>query len=182
MENFVFNHPSHFSDMFMIFDSFFRNRTMTDVIIQCQGRNLFAHRLIISSGSEYFRSALVSIKVYSQMPIIIVTDISYEVMEYILDFIYRGQIIVPKEKVEAIRNAAAKLKIKGFENFIRKTLSHGQSFSFSNNQRLSSGNKISSGYSILNMNNVIINNFYLKISFKIFFISFLIRTIALRHI
>ncbi|KAH9516983.1 hypothetical protein DERF_007685 [Dermatophagoides farinae] len=120
MENYYFKHPSHFGDMFSLFEDFYRSKTLSDVIINCQGRNIHAHRMVLCAGSDHFRRLLTSIKMHNQLPVLIITDISFEDMEIILEFIYRGQIVVSRDKVESLRQAAYKLRVRGFENFLRK--------------------------------------------------------------
>lgn len=120
MENFFFKNPSHFGDMFGLFEEFYRSNSMADVVIAVDGKTIKAHRIVLSAGSDYFRRILVSINSTSHVPILFITDISYEDMESIIEFIYRGQILVTRDKVESLRQAAYKLRIKGFENFLRK--------------------------------------------------------------
>lgn len=120
MDNFYYKNPAHFGDMFVVFEDFYRSNNLADVIIACDGKTLHAHRIVLSAGSDYFKKILLSIKQSNQFPILFINDIAYEDMETILEFIYRGQIIVTREKVESLRQAAHKLRIKGFEHFLRK--------------------------------------------------------------
>lgn len=106
--------------MFSIFEEFYRTGVLSDVIIACDGKSIHAHKIVLSAGSEYFRRILVSIKQHSHYPVLFINDIAYEDMQTILEFIYRGQIVVTRDKVESLRQAAYKLRIKGFENFLRK--------------------------------------------------------------
>lgn len=91
-------------------------------MIACEGKSIHAHRMVLSAGSDYFRKILANLKNNQQYPVLIINDVSYDDMQTIVEFIYRGQIVVSREKVESLRQAAYKLRIKGFENFLRKQL------------------------------------------------------------
>ena len=120
MDNYYFKHSTHFGDMFGLFEEFYRSKSLSDVVIACDGKSIHAHRIVLSAGSEYFRRILASVSNVQQYPVLIINDISYEDMQTIVEFIYRGQIVVRRDKVEPLRQAAYKLRIKGFENFLRK--------------------------------------------------------------
>ena len=91
------------------------------------------------------------------MPVIFITDVSFEDMESIIEFIYRGQILVTRDKVESLRQAAYKLRIKGFENFLRKPFNGNSGMAMAGGQqqqfKTSNGNS-ARNHSMLNVSSV----------------------------
>lgn len=132
MENFSFRSSTHFSDMFGAFDEFYNSNAMSDMKICVSGKTFHAHRIVLSAGSDYFRSILTNFKDPSHVPVLVINEISAEDIASMIEFLYRGQIVVTRDRVENLRRAASHLRIKGFENFLRKP--------FSSNRNSSSGN------------------------------------------
>lgn len=122
-DHFSLKHPNHFEDMFKEFEKMYTNQTMFDVIISCFGSDLVirAHRVVLAAGSDFFRQAFTKLPSLIQQPVMIASDIEYSLMKTLVEFIYRGQIIIQnEEKFQELRIAAEKLKIKGFKHFVYK--------------------------------------------------------------
>ena len=136
--------------MFDKFEEFYRSDALADVVIAVDGKTINAHRIVLSAGSDYFRRVLTSIKLLNHTPVLFINDIAYDDMETILEFIYRGQIVVTRDKVESLRQAAYKLRIKGFENFLRKPFVTNR-MAMGNQLKMSNGAMRSNMTSMLNV-------------------------------
>lgn len=159
MENFSFRSSTHFSDMFGVFDEFYNSNSMADMMISVGGKTFHAHRIVLSAGSDYFRSILTNFKDPSHVPVLIINDIAAEDVKSMLQFLYRGQIVVTRDRVENLRRAASHLRIKGFENFLRKPFSSNRNgysgnFSAENNNNMKAHNM--SGTTLLSVSNLFI--------------------------
>lgn len=109
--------------MFKVFEEMYHNRVMSDVVISCIGSHstISAHRIVLAAGSDFFRQTFADLPPpFAQHPMIIAVDIEHEVLEALIEFLYRGQIVVQKEKLDMLRVGALNLKIKGLEAFLRK--------------------------------------------------------------
>ena len=83
---------------------------LKDVVLACSGGQcLQAHRLIIAAFSPYFRQALVVCK--EPTPIILIPDVSFPVMEVLLEFMYTGNVRVKKDRVSELIKANKQLCI-----------------------------------------------------------------------
>lgn len=85
--------------------------TYHDVTIACCGRMYPAHKLVLCTCSEYFDHIFQSI--LDQHPVIIINDISIEIMEGLLKYMYLGEVNIDKVQVPQFVSAAECLKIKG---------------------------------------------------------------------
>ena len=83
-----------------------------DVTIVCDDQQqLRAHKVILSSSSEYFRS-LFKQNDHSH-PLLLFPEVTSNELEYILDYIYRGEVNIFQEHLDRFLDIAAKLKLEG---------------------------------------------------------------------
>ena len=82
-----------------------------DVTLAIDGRQLRAHKLILSACSFFFRK-LLRINA-APNPVIVLWDVSYEDMLNILDFMYNGEVRVKQANIQNFLAVAEKLKVRG---------------------------------------------------------------------
>merc|ERR1719342_34908 len=70
-----------------------------------------AHKIILSSHSEYFRSILIQHD--HSHPLICLDGINSEDIENVLDFIYTGELQIFQEDLDRFLQIAQKLKLEG---------------------------------------------------------------------
>lgn len=115
MEKINIQVSSHFDNMRSMFEEFYNSKTLVDVVLVVEGKEYPAHRLVLSTGSNYFHRILTNLQDTECMPVIVITeDISSKDIEYVIEFLYRGQVIINEEQIASFRRAADKLGIKGF--------------------------------------------------------------------
>jgi hypothetical protein len=73
---------------------------------------------MLSACSAYFKRVLYETS--SKNPVIIMRDVSYTEMDFILQFIYRGEIHVPEAKLPSLLKTARLLEIRGLSDKLDK--------------------------------------------------------------
>ncbi|KAG8337456.1 hypothetical protein J6590_022491 [Homalodisca vitripennis] len=90
----------------------------TDVVLAtADGQYIPAHQFVLSACSSYlhkmFRVAQKSSKMFAKMFIVLPSDISYTTLSVLLQYIYRGEVIVNHDQLPNVMKAASILQIVG---------------------------------------------------------------------
>ena len=87
------------------------DKDFLDVTLACDDGWITAHKVILSANSAFFRDILT---IHShQHPLIYLRGIKYSVLNYILDFMYRGEVSVKQEDLDEFITIANELKVNG---------------------------------------------------------------------
>ena len=92
--------------------SFWTNENFTDVTLISDDEEMIrAHRLVLSSNSEFFKAVLMK----STQPnlVLYMSGISQENLNYLLSYIYDGEVQMDQDKIESFLVVAKKLKVCG---------------------------------------------------------------------
>ncbi|XP_067132458.1 protein bric-a-brac 1-like [Centruroides vittatus] len=108
---FQFTWNNHEKDLVSSFQHLLTTEGLTDVILACEGKKMKAHKLILSANSPFFNSIFMDYP--NQCPVIVLTDTKYSDLKMILDFIYNGEIVIPRGQLARVLKTAEVLKIKG---------------------------------------------------------------------
>lgn len=101
-------HQSYESKLFKQY----KKQKYSDLSIMCEGKLFKAHKLIIGSASPIFESLLQDINSESSSnSTLTVDDISSEIFEDILEFIYTGQVFMDYEKAKNLLKGAEKYQL-----------------------------------------------------------------------
>ena len=85
----------------------------SDVTLVCEGRKkIRAHRSILCASSPVFRDLLEMEHTSNQHPIIYLRGVQFSEMEAILQFIYQGETVFHKKKINELLSVARNLEIK----------------------------------------------------------------------
>ena len=88
--------------------------TLSDVTLVSEDDQHFeAHRVILASGSTFFRNILFKIK--HPQPIIYLKGIKKNELNHIIEFVYTGEATIAREELETFLQSARDLEIKGLE-------------------------------------------------------------------
>ena len=83
-----------------------------DVTLACaDGQQLEAHKLILTSASSFFTNLLKKNK--HPHPLIIMTNVGFQDLNAILDFIYYGEVNICQQNLGAFMTTAEELEVKG---------------------------------------------------------------------
>lgn len=86
-----------------------------DVTISCQGRFLKAHKIVLGACSPYFQE-IFDTHESTPHPIIIMNGYDFEDIRSIVEFMYRGEVMVAETCMQRLLAAAEDLQIKGLSN------------------------------------------------------------------
>ena len=79
-------------------------------------QKISAHKIVLSSSSEYFRKVLAIEGSNDKSLILCINDASHEELSLILDFIYKGEVRVKHENIEHFLQIATRFKLEGLLN------------------------------------------------------------------
>jgi len=94
------------------FKSLQEDENFVDVTLSAEGKTLKAHKVILSACSPYFRQLLAGISSW-QHPVLVLSQLPFQDLSSILDFVYLGQVNVVQENLQSFLKVAELLKIKG---------------------------------------------------------------------
>jgi len=83
-----------------------------NVTLSAEGKTIKCHQEILSACSNWFEETLSSIESF-QHPIILLKDVNFKELNYIVNFMYSGEAIVPQEEIQSFLKTAELLEIKG---------------------------------------------------------------------
>lgn len=108
---------NHSDEIVSGFGKLLKNESLTDVTISCSGGiNIKAHRIVLSTFSPYFKSIFESspfIDTPWTYPVIVMKDYGYTELKAIIEFIYKGEVSVPRDKLSSVLATAKSLEVSG---------------------------------------------------------------------
>ena len=82
-----------------------------DVTLACEGRQVEAHKVILSACSPFFRSVLK--RNPHTHPLLYLKGIEYEDVLAVLDFMYHGEVKVAQDDLNSFLAVGKELQVKG---------------------------------------------------------------------
>lgn len=82
-----------------------------DVTLAIDGRQLRAHKLILSACSFFFRKLLRNNP--APNPVIVLWDVTFDDMLNLLDFMYNGEVRVKQANIQNFLAIAEKFRVRG---------------------------------------------------------------------
>ncbi|CAL4133200.1 unnamed protein product [Meganyctiphanes norvegica] len=82
-----------------------------DITLACEGKQIKAHKMVLSACSPYFENILKGNP--CQHPIVFLKDVTFDNLKSILDFMYHGEVDVPETELAIFLKIAEELKVKG---------------------------------------------------------------------
>ena len=112
-----------------VFNDLYNDQIFTDVTLACEdGKTVKAHKIVLSASSDVFHKILTQ---YSHTnPLIYFGDTSYKHIEYMMRYVYVGEVSVEEIELDQFIETANKFKIKGIhsnelqKNHLDKTDGH----------------------------------------------------------
>ncbi|VVD05625.1 kelch-like protein diablo [Leptidea sinapis] len=93
-----------------------RHRELCDVVLNVANRKLFAHRVILSACSPYFRAMFTGELAESRATEVTIRDVDEHAMEQLIEFCYTAHIIVEESNVQALLPAACLLQLQEIQD------------------------------------------------------------------
>jgi len=88
-----------------------KDKHFSDVSLACEGGHFQAHKVVLSAGSSFFEQILKSHKHPS--PLVYLKGVEAKHMEFLLDFIYSGEVMLKQEELENFLKTCEELGVKG---------------------------------------------------------------------
>lgn len=89
---------------------------LTDVTLIAEGRNIKAHRVVLSACSTFF-SELFRTLDGPLYPVVVLPGASFHAVVALLTFMYSGEVNVYEEQISTLLSLAETLGIKGLADF-----------------------------------------------------------------
>lgn len=83
----------------------------TDVTLACEGKFYPVHKLVLSTCSEYFSD--IFDRTPCKNPVVVLKDIQCRDLEFLLDYMYIGEVNVRQNELSSLIKAAECLRVKG---------------------------------------------------------------------
>ncbi|XP_071513190.1 uncharacterized protein [Panulirus ornatus] len=99
------------SNITSAFESLRDDEDFVDITLACEGRQIKAHKMVLSACSPYFRSLLKGNP--CQHPIVFLKDVTFANLTSILDFMYHGEVNVSHNELATFLKTAEALKVRG---------------------------------------------------------------------
>ncbi|RWS31889.1 B-cell CLL/lymphoma 6 member B protein-like protein [Leptotrombidium deliense] len=111
---------NHAEELVSGFARLLKSEAMSDVTLICAGgQSIRAHKVILSMFSPYFR-AIFEAQPFANnpnnYPVIVMKDLGVHELKTIVEFIYRGEASVPRDKLNSILQAAKALEVSGLSD------------------------------------------------------------------
>ncbi|OTF82937.1 BTB/POZ domain containing protein, partial [Euroglyphus maynei] len=103
---------NHQDRMSTAIESMLCDEMLCDVTIICNGQAVKAHRIILAASSTYFKEIFHHIP-FGFCPIVFLKNFTNEDLNDILEFVYKGELIVPIERIDSLIDSAKSLGISG---------------------------------------------------------------------
>ena len=110
-ENYSLRWNNHQSHILQSFDALLQQNSLVDVTLVCSDRSLRAHKVVLSACSPFFERVFNDTP--CKHPVIVLKDFRGWMVQAIVDFMYRGEISVPQEKLNQLIQAGESLQIRG---------------------------------------------------------------------
>ena len=122
IENVMF-HWNDFSDnMSTSLRDVYRDEDLFDITLMSDTDEIRAHKLILSACSLHFRKILQRLRQIPN-PVIYLNGVSHSDLTAILEFMYNGEVSIPKDEVESFFNTARAFMVNGLMNAEQLTTS-----------------------------------------------------------
>ncbi|CAB3376799.1 Hypothetical predicted protein [Cloeon dipterum] len=109
--------------MTSVFHQLLTDEAFVDVTLACNEDTLKAHKVVLSACSPYFQKLLLDNP--CKHPVIILPqEVSFLDLQFIIDFVYRGEVDVSQDELQSLLRTAEQLKIKGLCDVAAREMGH----------------------------------------------------------
>ncbi|KAL1505614.1 hypothetical protein ABEB36_005138 [Hypothenemus hampei] len=116
---------NHLANFVQTFIEHQLEEALVDVTLSCEGQFIKTHKLILSACSEYFHN-LFQLHGNNQYPIIVLNGVRFNDLNYILHFIYHGEVKVLDKDLANVLALGETLQIKGLSSVKLREMTDGE--------------------------------------------------------
>jgi len=102
---------NHRTTFYHVISGLRNKESYTDVTLACDGKFYPVHKLVLSTCSEYFSDIFE--RTNCKNPVVILKDIQCSDLEFLLDYMYIGEVNVRQNELSSLIKAAECLRVKG---------------------------------------------------------------------
>ncbi|XP_059491324.1 uncharacterized protein LOC132205941 [Neocloeon triangulifer] len=122
-QHFCLRWNNYQANMTSVFHQLLTDEAFVDVTLACNEETLKAHKVVLSACSPYFQKLLLDNP--CKHPVIILPqEVSFLDLQFIIDFVYRGEVDVSQEELQSLLRTAEQLKIKGLCDVAAREMGH----------------------------------------------------------
>ncbi|XP_046423699.1 uncharacterized protein LOC124181308 isoform X1 [Neodiprion fabricii] len=110
-------HASHVTERF---SGLLARQSLVDITLICQEQRLRVHKLVLASCSLYFEEMLE--QDLGQEPTVLFSDINFEVLKSMVEFMYCGETNISKQHLEPLLQAAIVFKVKELASIVKNVI------------------------------------------------------------
>ncbi|VEL15236.1 unnamed protein product [Protopolystoma xenopodis] len=92
-------------------DSLRKEKNFCDTVLIVEGKKIYAHRVVLSACSPYFRAMFAGEMAESHQTEVTLHDLSFAAVDALVDFCYTSQVIVEEGNVQSLLPAACLLQL-----------------------------------------------------------------------
>ena len=107
--------PNQGSALSVAFAQMYEDNSLVDVTLNCGSHQIHAHRLVLSACSPYFRNMFEKQANPFHYPIVNMDNIYVEDLKMVLEFMYKGEVMIPQERLDTVTRCASSLEVDGFD-------------------------------------------------------------------
>jgi len=111
-KNLCFSWSNYDQKLSTAFRKYLDQELFCNVTLSAEGQTVKCHREILSACSNWFEKTLSALENH-QHPIIILKDVNFKELNYIVKYMYSGEAIVPEEEINSFFKIAELLEIRG---------------------------------------------------------------------
>lgn len=102
-----------------VFDQLLQNESFVDVTLTTDetGQSVKCHKVVLSACSPYFQKLFMDNP--CQHPIVILRDVDFEDLKFVVDYMYKGEINVTQNQLTSILRTAEMLKVRGLDEMVK---------------------------------------------------------------
>jgi len=113
MKSFHLRWASHLPNMGSVFASLYQTEGLSDVCLGCSDGSLRAHKLILSTCSDYFLDLFLESQ--SKRTVVVLPGVKVAHLKTLLGFIYTGEVKVSEEELPDLLEVAEMLGVRGLK-------------------------------------------------------------------
>ncbi|KAK7071100.1 hypothetical protein SK128_007369 [Halocaridina rubra] len=102
---------NHRTTFYHVISGLRNKESYTDVTLACDGKFYPVHKLVLSTCSEYFNDIFE--RTPCKNPVVVLKDIQCRDLEFLLDYMYIGEVNVRQNELSSLIKAAECLRVKG---------------------------------------------------------------------
>lgn len=111
-QQFCLRWNSHRNNLLDVFNHLLQSESFTDVTFVCEGgAQIKCHKVVLAACSSYFQELFSSLS--CKHPVVVLKDVKYAEIKAILEYMYRGEVMVLQEEISGLVKVAQALKVKG---------------------------------------------------------------------